>query len=94
MPNIWLIPYECIKGFSFMWKKKEIITDYRKQMEKLNDEVLRTRTHFLNLIKKQTVNHLLRTGECEFEAVQLLEKLNTFSINCHKCGSTLVCNRC
>ena len=77
-----------------MHKKKEIITDYRKQMQKLNDEVIRTRTRFLNRIKKQTMNHLIRTGECEFDAIQLLDKLNDFSINCHKCGSTLKCSSC
>ena len=74
--------------------KKEIINDYQEQMEKLNDQVIRTRTHFLNLIKKKTVSHLLRTGECEFEALELLEKINSFSINCHKCGSTLKCTKC
>ena len=77
-----------------MHKKKEIITDYRKQMQELNDTVMRTRFHFLNQIKKQTISRLIRTGECEFEALQLLEKLNDFSINCHKCGSALECNKC
>ena len=77
-----------------MHKNKEIVRDYQKQMQKLNDQVLRTRTHFLNLIKKQTINHLIRTGECEFDALILLEKINNFSINCHKCGSDLKCTSC
>ena len=77
-----------------MHRKKEIIKDYRKQMQKLNDEVIRTRVHFLNQIKKQTVSHLIKTGECEFEALQLLEKINDFSITCHKCGSTIKCTNC
>ena len=75
-------------------KKKVIITDYRKQMQKLNDAVMRSRSHFSKRIKKQTVSHLVGIGECEFEALQLLEKLNDFSIKCHKCGSTLTCTRC
>ena len=75
-------------------KKKEIINNYRKRMQELNDHVIRTRVHFLNQIKKQTINHLIRTGECEFDALQILEKLNDFSINCHKCGSTLKCTSC
>jgi len=77
-----------------MHKKKEIITDYRKKMQELNDEVIRTRTHFMNKIKKQTVGHLVQMGEDEFEALYILEKLNDFSINCHKCGSTLKCTSC
>ena len=75
-------------------KKKEIITDYQKQMQKLDDAVMRSRAHFSNRIKKQTVSHLVRIGECEFEALQLLEKLNDLSIKCHKCGSTLKCTSC
>ena len=63
-------------------------------MQKLNDEVIRTRTGFLNRIKKQTINNLIKNGQCEFEALILLEKLNDFSINCHKCGSTLKCTSC
>lgn len=77
-----------------MHKKKDIVTDYRKQMQKLNDSVIHTRAHFMNKIKKQTISHLIRTGECEFVALQLLEKLNDFSINCHKCGSKLKCASC
>ena len=77
-----------------MHKKKEVIADYRKKMQKLNDQVIRTRTHFLNLIKKESVGHLIRHGDSEFEALELLEKLNDFSIKCHKCGSTLTCTRC
>jgi hypothetical protein len=82
------------RGIGFMNKKKEIITDYRKRMEKLNDATSRTRAHLLNQIKKETISNLIRLGEGEFEALDLLEKLNTFSINCHKCGSTLICTRC
>ena len=77
-----------------MHKKKEIIAEYRKQVKELNDSARRTRTRSLNQIKKRIVNHLIRTGECEFEALQLLEKLNNFSIKCHKCGSTLKCTNC
>jgi len=77
-----------------MGKKKEIITDYRKRMQELDDAVMRSRVHFLNQIKKETVSNLIRLGEGEFEALQLLEKLNDFLIKCHKCGSTLKCTRC
>ena len=77
-----------------MHKKKEIIRAYQQQMQKLNDQVLRTRAHFLDQIKKQTVNQLIRTGEGEFDALKLLNKINNFSINCHKCGSNLKCNCC
>lgn len=77
-----------------MHKKKEIITDYRKKMQELNNEVIRTRAHFLNKIKKQTVSHLIQMGEDEFEALNILEKLNDFSINCHKCGSKIKCATC
>ena len=73
-----------------MGKKKEIITDYRKRMRELDDAVTRSRVHFLNQIKKETVSNLIRLGEGEFEALQLLEKLNDSWIKCHKCGSTLV----
>ena len=77
-----------------MDKKKEIITDYRKRLQKLDDVVMRSRAHLLNQIKKETVGNLIRLGEGEFEALELLEKLNHFSINCRKCGSTLTCSRC
>ena len=77
-----------------MKRKKEIITDYQKQMQELDDVLMRTRNRFSNEIKKQTISRLIRTGECEFEALHLLEKLNDFSIKCHKCGSTLECPRC
>jgi len=75
-------------------KKKEIIRDYQRQMQKLNEQVLRTRARFSTKIKKQTINHLIRHGECEFEAPGLLEKINDFPINCHKCGSTIKCTNC
>ena len=77
-----------------MHKKKEIITDYQKQVQELNDAVIRTRTRYLNQIKKRIISHLIRTGECEFEALELLEKLNDFSITCHKCGSAVKCVKC
>ena len=77
-----------------MGKKKEIITNYRKRMQELDDVVMRSRVHFLNQIKKETVSSLIRLGEGEFEALQLLEKLNDSWIKCHKCGSTLTCTRC
>ena len=77
-----------------MNKKKEVIDDYRKKMQTLNDQVIRTRAHFLNLIKKESVGHLIRHGHNEFEALELLEKLNDFSIDCHKCGSPLRCTKC
>ena len=77
-----------------MGKKKEIITDYRKRLQKLDDVVMRSRVHLLNQIKKETVSNLIRLGEGEFEALELLEKLNRFSVNCRKCGSTLTCIRC
>ena len=77
-----------------MDKKKEIIIDYRKRMEKLNDAVLRTRAHFLDQIKKQTITNLVRMGEDEFEALDTLENLNNFSMTCHKCGSAVKCVKC
>ena len=77
-----------------MDKRKEIIIDYRKRMEKLNDAVLRTRAHFLDQIKKQTITNLVRMGEDEFEALNKLENLNNFSMTCHKCGSTVKCVKC
>ena len=75
-------------------KKKEIITDYRKRMEKLNDAVFRTRSHFLSQIKKQTIGDLVRMGEDEFEALNILEDINNFSLTCHKCGSAVKCVKC
>ena len=77
-----------------MRKKKAIISDYKKRMEEINDVVMRTRTRLMNQNKKQTVRHLRRLGESEFDTLELLEKLNDISIKCHKCGSTLACNRC
>ena len=77
-----------------MKKKKEVIMNYRKRMEKLNDAVLRTRAHFLHQIKKQTVSDLVRLGEDEFEALYLLDDINNFSMTCHKCGSTVKCVKC
>ena len=77
-----------------MRKKKEIISGYKKRMEEINDVVMRTRTHLMNRNKKQTVSHLRRLGESEFDTLELLEKLNDFSIKCHKCGSTLKCTSC
>ena len=77
-----------------MYRKKEIIGDYRKKMRELNDEVRRTRYHLLNKIKKQTLNQLLRMGEDEFEALDLLEKLNDFQLQCIKCGSEVKCDKC
>ena len=59
-----------------MDKKKKVIIDYKKRMEKLNDLVLRTRTHFLNQIKKQTLSDLIRMGEDEFEALHFLDNIN------------------
>ena len=77
-----------------MHNKKEIINEYQKRMQELDDTVMRSRVHFWNQIKKQTVRHLIRLGEGEFEALELLEKLNDYWIKCHKCGSTLTCTRC
>ena len=77
-----------------MDKKKEIIIEYRKRMEKLNDQVLRTRARFLDQIKKQSITNLVRLGEDEFEALLLLQKINDFSMTCHKCGSELRCIKC
>lgn len=77
-----------------MRKKKEVIADYRKKMQELNDAVKRTWAHYLKLIKKESVGHLIRHGHSEFEALELLEKLNDFSFNCHKCGSPLKCTNC
>ena len=73
-----------------MNKKKEIITHYRKRMQDLDDAVIRSRIHFLNQIKTETVRNLIRLGEDEFEALQLLEELNDCWIRCLKCGSKLV----
>ena len=77
-----------------MHKKKEIINDYRKRMQELDDTVMRTRVHLLNQIKKETVSNLIRLGDGEFEALQLLEKLNHFFIKCNNCGSTVSCGQC
>ena len=77
-----------------MNKKKEIIKHYRKRMKKLNESMLKTRTHFIDEIKKQTHNDLVSIGEDEFEALNLLEKINNFPITCHKCGSTVKCVKC
>ena len=77
-----------------MHKKKEIITDYQKRMKELDDSVIRSRGHFLNQIKKETLSKLIRLGEDEFEVLEILEKLNNSFIKCHKCGSTLSCNSC
>jgi len=77
-----------------MDKKKEIITDYRKRLQKLDDVVMRSKVHLLNQIKKETVGNLIRLGEGEFEALDLLEKLDVSSINCNKCGSTIICSTC
>lgn len=38
-------------------------------------------------IKKESVGHLVGIGVDEFEALELLEKLNGFSLKCGKCGS-------
>ena len=70
-----------------MRKKREIVIDYRKSMQELVDAAMRTRTHFSKKIKKETVGHLVRLGVDEFEALELLEKLNNFSLKCKKCGS-------
>ena len=77
-----------------MDKKKEIIIEYRKRMEKLNGVVLRTRAHFLDQIKKQSIANLVRLGEDEFEALLMLQEINDFSMTCHKCGSELRCIKC
>ena len=70
-----------------MRKQKEIITDYKKKMQELLNAAMRTRTHLSKKIKKETVGHLVRLGVNEFEAIELLEKLNDFSLKCGKCGS-------
>jgi hypothetical protein len=70
-----------------MRKQKEVIEDYKKKMQQLIDAAMRTRTHFSKKIKKETVGHLIKLGVDEFEAVELLEKLNDFSLKCSKCGS-------
>ena len=48
-----------------MRKKKEIITDYRKKMRELNDQVIRTRAHYLNLIKKELVYLMVKSNVSE-----------------------------
>ena len=70
-----------------MRKQKEIINDYKERMQKLLDAAMRTRTHFSKKIKKETVDQLVKMGVTEFEALELLEKLNDFSMRCTKCGS-------
>ena len=70
-----------------MRKQKEVINNYKKRMQELLDAAMRTRTHFSKKIKKETVGHLVRMGVNEFEAIELLEKLNGFSMKCRKCGS-------
>ena len=56
-------------------------------MQKLIHASMRTRTHFSKKIKKETVGHLVRMGIDEFEALELLEKLNDYSLKCNKCGT-------
>ena len=56
-------------------------------MQELIDAAMRTRTHFSKKIKKETVGHLVQIGVDEFEALELLEKLNDYSMKCSKCGS-------
>ena len=56
-------------------------------MQELIDAAMRTRTRFSKKIKKETVGHLVRIGVNEFEALELLEKLNDYSMKCSKCGS-------
>jgi hypothetical protein len=70
-----------------MRKKKEIINSYKKKMEELIDTAMRTRTHFSKKIKKETMNHLIRIGVDEFEALELLERLSDFNLKCRKCGT-------
>ena len=70
-----------------MRKQKEIINDYKERMQQLIDAAMRARTHFSKKIKKETVGHLVKLGVSEFEAIELLEKLNNFSLKCSKCGS-------
>ena len=77
--------YNC--GGWLMRKKREIINDYEKRMQELVDAAMRTRTHLSKKIKKETVGHLVRIGVDEFEALELLEKLNNFSLKCSKCDS-------
>ena len=77
-----------------MHKKKEIIGDYQKKVQALDDKVRRKRNHLLKKLKKQTLSHLLRMGEDEFEALELLEKLNNFQMQCLKCGSEVKCVKC
>ena len=75
-------------------KKKEIIRDYQKKVKELDDDVMRKRNHSLKRIKKQTLNHLVRMGEDEFEALELLKKFNDFQMQCLKCGSEVKCVKC
>jgi hypothetical protein len=77
-----------------MQKKKEIITNYRKRLQELDDVVIRSKVNLLNQIKKETLSNLIRLGEGEFEALELLEKLDVSLIKCHKCGSTITCSKC
>ena len=70
-----------------MRKQKEIINNYKEKMQKLLDAAMRTRTHFSKKNKKETVNQLVQMGVNEFEALELLEKINDFSLKCKKCGS-------
>ena len=70
-----------------MSKKREIIIDYKKRMQTLIDAAMRSRTHFSKKIKKEAVSHLVRIGVEEFETLELLEKLNDYSMKCLECGS-------
>ena len=70
-----------------MHNKKEIITDYKRRMQELIDAAMRSRTHFSKKIKKEAMSHLVRIGVEEFEALELLEKLNDYSLKCSNCGS-------
>jgi hypothetical protein len=77
-----------------MDKKKEIITNYRKRLQELDNVVIRSKVNLLNQIKKETLSNLLRLGEGEFEALEILEKIEVSSITCHKCGSNITCPKC
>lgn len=70
-----------------MHKQKVVINDYKRRMEELLDSAMRTRSHLSKKIKKETVGQLVRMGVGEFEALELLEKLDNFSLKCGKCGS-------
>ena len=77
-----------------MGKEKEIIEDYKNQMQDLVDSCLRTMVLFGDPIKKEKVRQLTQLGLDVFKALKNLETVNAAEMKCKKCGSMAKCSRC